>query len=203
MAGSQPEKQLKRRAKRSNFQLLATPDRNFEPASTGVNRARRVVNRQENVEPFRHPCQNSEPRCRSVALWQSLSRVRRTHHAFLEGGLESRPPFQLVSSDEFWSVVLTPFDQGGSESAPLQVPDRNFEPCVPRPEGFEISVGRGEQPNNLKNPYSVKTISKKADHVERNGKRNFRRRTLCPRIAILYVGALVNYKLWLLLEISS
>ena len=80
-------------------------------------RRRCVVNRQEDVEPFRHPFQNSEPRCRSVALWQSLSRVRRTHHTFLEGGLESRPPFQLVSSIEFWSVVLTAFDQGASKSA--------------------------------------------------------------------------------------
>ena len=78
-----------------------------------------------------------------------------------------------------------------------------FRTLRPQARRFEISVGRGEQPNNLKNPYSVKTISKKADHVERNGKRNFRRRTLCPRIAILYVGALVNYNLWLLLEISS
>ena len=42
-------------------------------------RRRRVVNRQENVEPFRHPCQNSEPPFRSVALWQNLNRVRRTH----------------------------------------------------------------------------------------------------------------------------
>ena len=42
----------------------------------------------------------------------------RSHHAFLEGGLTSRPPFQLVGSNEFWSVVLTPFDQGGSKSEP-------------------------------------------------------------------------------------
>ena len=98
-------------------------------------RRRRVVNRQENVEPFSHPCQNSEPRCRPVALWQNLHRVRRTHHAFLEGGLESRPPFQFVSSIEFWSVVLTAFDQGGSKSEPpslifrlVTAPARNFDP---------------------------------------------------------------------------
>ena len=66
-------------------------------------RRRRAVNMQEDVEPFRHPCQNSEPRCRSVALWPSLSRVRRTHHTFLEGGLESRPPFQGSS---FLHIVL-------------------------------------------------------------------------------------------------
>ena len=35
----------------------------------------------------------------------------------MEGGLESRPPFQLVSSIEFQSVVLTAFDQGASKSA--------------------------------------------------------------------------------------
>ena len=35
----------------------------------------------------------------------------------MEGGLESRPPFQLVSSIEFQSVVLTAFDQGTSKSA--------------------------------------------------------------------------------------
>ena len=88
------------------------------PKSRTRYRRRRVVNRQENVEPFGHPCQNSEPRCRSVALWHNLNRVRRTHHTFLEGGLESRPPFQLVSSIEFWSVVLTAFDQGASKSEP-------------------------------------------------------------------------------------
>ena len=33
-------------------------------------------------------------------------------------GLPIEAPLQLVSSNEFWSVVLTPFDQGGSESEP-------------------------------------------------------------------------------------
>ena len=37
---------------------------------------------------------------------------------FWKGASHRDPPFQLVGSNEFWSVVLTPFDQGGSKSEP-------------------------------------------------------------------------------------
>ena len=74
--------------------MLATPDRNFEPSG-----ARKKSN--------------------PASLCQ---RVRNFGRAYplrvFARGLPIEAPLQLVSSNEFWLVVLTPFDQWGSESEP-------------------------------------------------------------------------------------
>ena len=95
--------------KDAGFELLRAPEGSKFRSGEASNRS------------YRRPSvASARPKFRTLSPW--ATRVRNSGRAYplrvFGRGLPIEAPLQLVSSNEFWSVVLTPFDQGGSESEP-------------------------------------------------------------------------------------